>query len=284
MDVGVVGAGRVGTALAVLLRRAGYAVVALSGRRRSRERAARFLPDAPFVTPDEAASRSEVLILAVPDDAIEPLCRDLRPSFRRGTVVHLSGSLGLAPLAPAEEAGAAALSLHPLQTFPTVEAALERLPGSAAAVTARTEQTVELGERLARDAGCQPFRIPEERKPVYHAAAVFASNYVTVVTAVAERLFRAAGVEEPLPAFAPLARAALENAFALSPEAALTGPAVRGDAGTLRRNLEALKAEAPDLIPVYVELARAALELGADAGRLDAAARRAAEEVLDGWR
>lgn len=259
-------------------------MVALSGRGRSRERAARFLPDAPFVTPDEAASRSEVLILSVPDDVLEPLCRDLRPSFRRGTVVHLSGSLGLAPLAPAEEAGAAALSLHPLQTFPTVEAALERLPGSAAAVTARTDQTVELGERLARDAGCRPFRIPEERKPAYHAAAVFASNYLTVVTAVAERLFRAAGVEEPLPAFAPLARAALENALDLSPEAALTGPAVRGDAGTLRRNLEALKAEAPDLIPVYVELARAALELGAGAGRLDAAARRAAEEVLDGWR
>ena len=283
MDVGVVGAGRVGTALAVLLQRAGHAVVAVSGRGRSRERAARFLPDAPFVTPDEAASRSEVLILAVPDDVVEPLCKALRPSLGRGVVVHLSGSLGLDPLAAAEEAGARALSIHPLQTFPTVEAALERLPGSAAAVTARTEDGFELGERLARDAGCRPFRLAEERKPLYHAAAVFASNYVTVLVALAERLFKAAGIGDPLPAFAPLSRAALDNALEMGPERGLTGPATRGDAGTLRRNLEALRDEAPDLVPAYVELARAALELGARTGRLEPEGRAAAEEVLDAW-
>jgi predicted short-subunit dehydrogenase-like oxidoreductase (DUF2520 family) len=286
MDVGVVGAGRVGTALAVLLAGAGHRVVAASGRESSRERAARFLPEVPFLPPAEAASRAEVVILAVPDDAIEPVCRDLagEGTLGEGAVLHLSGSVSLEAVDAAAAAGAVTLSLHPLQTFPTVEAALERLPGSAAAVTARAEEGYALGERLAGDAGCRPFRLADERKPLYHAAAVFCSNYITVAAGLSERLFALAGIEDPVPLFAPLSRAALDNALELGPAEALTGPAVRGDAGTVRRNLQALKANAPEVVPAYVELARAALDLGERSGRLAADGRAAVEEVLAEWR
>jgi predicted short-subunit dehydrogenase-like oxidoreductase (DUF2520 family) len=286
MDVGVVGAGRVGTALAVLLARAGHRVVAASGRESSRERAARFLPQVPFLAPAEAASRAEVVILAVPDDAIEPTCRDLAGQgvLGRGAILHLSGSVSLAALEAATAVGGLGLSLHPLQTFPTVEAALERLPGSPAAVTARDQEGYTLGEELAGDAGCRPFRLADDRKPLYHAAAVFCSNYLTVVSAVGDRLFGLAGIEDPVPLFAPLARAALENALELGPAEALTGPAVRGDAGTVRRNIEALRAHAPEVVPAYVELARAALDLAERSGRLDAEGRGAVEEVLAAWR
>jgi predicted short-subunit dehydrogenase-like oxidoreductase (DUF2520 family) len=286
MDVGVVGAGRVGTALAVLLAKAGHPIVGASGGPASRERVDRFLPGVPFVEPVDVVRAAEAAVLAVPDDEIATVCAGLADAgaFREGQAVqHLSGSVSLEALDPAAAAGATTISLHPLQTVPTVEAALARLPGSSMAVTARSEEGFEIGELLARDAGSRPFRLPDDRKALYHAAAVFCSNYVTVLAALAEGLFTRAGVEDPVAAFAPLSRAALENALELDPAGALTGPAARGDAGTIRRNLEALSAEAPDAIPPYVALARAALVLADRAGRVSPDRRAAVEEVLARW-
>ncbi|HEX2032424.1 MAG TPA: DUF2520 domain-containing protein [Actinomycetota bacterium] len=285
MDVGVVGAGRVGTALAVLLRRAGHAVVAASGRGRTRERVERFLPGVPLVPPTEAARAAEVVLLAVPDDAIAEACAEVAAAVAPGrAVAHLSGSVGLDALALAGAAGAATLSIHPLQTFPGVEEALERLPGSAVAVTADTDEGRALGERLARDAGGRPFPVEDRWKPLYHAAAVFASNYLVVVLGIAEEAFAAAGLEDPRGAFGPLARASVDNALALGAEAALTGPAARGDRGTIRRNLEALSEHVPGAVPAYVVLARGAAGLARDAGRLDEEGRRRIEEELARWR
>jgi predicted short-subunit dehydrogenase-like oxidoreductase (DUF2520 family) len=198
-------------------------------------------------------------------------------------VMHLSGSLGLDVLDPAGNAGAHLLSLHPLQSFPTVARGLERFPGSGAAITARTEDASRFGEALARDAGGVPFRMAEEMKPLYHAAAVFCANYLVTVEAVAEELFAKAGLEDPVPRFAPLARAVLENALAQGPELALTGPAVRGDAGTIARNLEALKVQAPQALPAYAALARLAAGIAERTGKLAGEQRRRVEEVIDPW-
>ena len=284
MDLGVVGAGRVGTALAVLLRRAGHAVVGASGRERTRERVERFLPGVPLVTSSEAARRAEVILLAVPDDAIAEACADvagvLGPDH---SVVHLSGALGLDGLAAAAATGAATLSMHPLQTFPGVAEAVERLPGSAVAVTAETEGARALGERLARDAGGRPFRLGDRWKPLYHAAAVFASNYLTAILGLAEEAFAGAGLEDPRSAFGPLARASVENALALGAGPALTGPAARGDVGTIRRNLEALAEHLPEAVAPYVVLARAAAGAAHQAGRLDEAGRGRIEAELASW-
>ena len=276
------GAGRAGTSLALLLQRAGYPVVAAAGREHSRSLAERYLPGARFVPPSEAAHAADVVILGVPDDAIEEVCEALAESVGPGrAVLHLSGSTSLSALGPARRAGALVLSLHPLQTVPDVETGVARLPGSAMAVTAHDEEGFVLGERLAEDAGGRPFRLPDERKPLYHAAAVFCANYLVVVEGLAERLFLAAGVEDPRSRFAPLARASLEGVLLDGPTRALTGPASRGDAGTVRRNLEALEAAAPDAVAAYVVLARAALDLADD--RLDRAARARVEEVLAAW-
>jgi predicted short-subunit dehydrogenase-like oxidoreductase (DUF2520 family) len=282
----VVGAGRVGTGLAVLLSRAGHRVVSASGRDGSRARVERYLPGVPFLENTEAARQAGMFILGVPDDRIEPVCTAFAEAgaFSPGhAVVHLSGATSLTALDPARRAGATVLSLHPLQTVPDVEAAIERLPGSAMAVTAHDEEGYALGERLATDAGGRPFRLPDDRKPLYHAAAVFSSNYLVAVEGLAERLFRAAGLEDPVELFAPLARATLDHVLEEGPAAALTGPAVRGDAGTVRRNLEALASHAPDAVPVYVALARAALDLAQSAGKIDADARARVEEIL-AWR
>jgi predicted short-subunit dehydrogenase-like oxidoreductase (DUF2520 family) len=286
MDLSVVGAGRVGTALAVLLRGAGHRVVAVAGRDGTRARAARHLPDVPVTEPVAAARAAEATILGVPDDRIAPTCAELASldAFSEGgAVIHLSGSVPLLALGPARAAGSTVLSLHPLQTVPGVDEAVARLPGSGMAVTAWTERGYALGERLARDAGGVPFRLEDRWKPLYHAAAVFSSNYLTVLAGITGRLFRVAGIEDPVPLFLPMVRTALENVARLGPGEALTGPAVRGDVGTVRRNLEALGEHAPVAVPAYVALARLALEVADRAGRIGAPERRAVEEELAGW-
>ncbi len=278
------GAGRVGTALGVLWTRAGHRVVALSGREATAERAVRHLPEASFLSPADAAARADVVVLGVPDELVRPICEEIASSLRgEGAVVHLSGSLGLGELASAGRWGAEAVSVHPLQTCPSVERAVERLPGAAFAVTAASEDGYALGERLAEAAGGRPFPLKGSAKPLYHAAAVFASNYLTTVEAIAESLLGAAGVAEPLEALLPLARATLDNLAEVGPARALTGPAVRGDAGTVERNLDGLKQGGPEAIASYVALARAALELAETSGRLDPSRRRQVEEVLDRW-
>jgi predicted short-subunit dehydrogenase-like oxidoreductase (DUF2520 family) len=279
----VIAAGRAATALAVLLERAGHRVVAASGREGSAHRAHRYLPRARFLPLDRAAEASagvEVVLLGAPDDAVGELCGELASAggFSPGQhVVHLAGSLGLDVLDPAARARAEPLSVHPLQSFPTVERGVETFPGSWAAVTARTERGATLGEGLVRDAGGIPFRLAEADRPLYHAAAVFCANYLVTVVSEAERLLRGAGLADPLPRLAPLARAALEWALAQGPEA-------RGDAGTVRRNLEALASRAPEGVAPYVALGRLAAGLAAEAGRLSEQDRERVEEALSRWR
>jgi predicted short-subunit dehydrogenase-like oxidoreductase (DUF2520 family) len=288
--VAVIGAGRVGTAVALLLQRAGYRIVAATGGERSRERVRRYLPSTPFLAPSDAADptrHAAVVLLSVPDDVIEQVCRDLasKGAFGPGqTVVHLSGALGLDALRAAEERGALTLSLHPLQAFPEVDEGVSRLPGSAIAVTAMTDEGALAGEELARALGAAPFRLEDEAKPLYHAAAVFCSNYLVAVEAVAERLFRLAGLEHPVEWFAPLARSALDVTLHKGPRAALTGPAARGDARTVERHVRALAARSPEDVEPYVALARVAARLASSGGSLSEEGRLRLEEVLERWR
>jgi predicted short-subunit dehydrogenase-like oxidoreductase (DUF2520 family) len=287
VDIAVVGAGRVGTALAVLWQRADHRIVAVAGGVATPERAARFLPGVPVLSDEAAASTADVVVIATPDAAIEPVCRGLAAAGALDAataVVHASGATGLDALDAAAGLGVATLSVHPLQTCPTVEAAVERIPAAAFAVTALDDAGYDLGERLARDAGGRPFRIEDELKPLYHAAAVFASNYLVTVTAIAEELERSAGLNDPLGALGPLQAATLANVGRVGPAAALTGPAVRGDAGTVHRNLEALAKHAPEAVRPYVALADLALELAERSGRLPAEGRDAVQEELARWR
>jgi predicted short-subunit dehydrogenase-like oxidoreductase (DUF2520 family) len=273
----------------VLLEHAGHRIVAAAGRSGSRERVEGYLPEVPFVPLAEApavALNAETVVVGVSDDAIGQVCGDLARggAFRTGQfVLHLSGSVGLDAIGPALAAGAETLSLHPLQSFPTVARGLDRFPGSGVAVTADTEAALVFGESLARDAGGVPFTIADELKPLYHAAAVFCANYLVTVEAMAEELFVKAGLSEPIPLFAPLARAVLENALTHGPRLALTGPAVRGDAGTIGRNLEALESQAPQALPAYIVLARLAAGIAEEMGSLSEEQRKRVEEALDRW-
>ena len=286
MKVAVIGAGRVGTAVAVLLGKAGHHVVGVSGRGDTRDRVSAHLPGVPLLEPATAAAAAELVVIGTPDDAIEPTVAALGAAAALAPgawVAHLSGSLGLDVLRAARDAGARRLALHPLQTFPDVGSALDGLPGCWIAVTADDEESARLGERLVADLHGVAFPLRDGARPLYHAAAVFASNGLVTVSAIAESLFAAAGVPDPRAAMAPLQRASLDHVESLGPARALTGPAVRGDAGTIRRNVEALQKEASDLVTAYVALARAALNLAERSGRVPPGGRAAVEDVLAEW-
>ncbi len=286
MKVSVVGAGRVGTAMAVLLGRAGHVVVAVSGRGPTRDRAARYLSDAALLEPAEAARAGELVLLGVPDDLIGSTARDLTVANAVGEgqfVAHLSGALGLAVLEPVRTAGARRLVIHPLQTCPDVARALDRIPGCTIAVSADDEEGYFLAERVAADLRGEPFRLSDELRPLYHAAAVFASNYLVATSGIAARLFGAAGLSDPGAAMAPLQRATVDNVRDLGPAKALTGPAARGDAGTVERHLESLAAHAPETVAAYVAMGRMALDLATESGSLEPQRRAAVEAVFDRW-
>ena len=285
MDIAIVGSGRVGTALGILWQASEHRVVAASGSERTQRRLRAYLPQTEFLPTARAAARGEVVVIGVPDDAIRSGCEEIAPAVGSGqTVLHLSGSVSLAALATARDAGAATLSIHPLQTFPSVEAGVERMPGAPVAVTATDPRTAETGNRLAEDAGGRPFTLEDDLKPLYHAAAVFTSNFMVTALAAARELFEEAGVPDPVEVMTPLANATLHNALTSDPISVLTGPAVRGDVGTVQRNLHALHDRRPELVLPYVVLSETALSLVARSDREPSRKEEAVREVLAQWR
>jgi len=285
MDISIVGAGRAGTAVAVLWQRAGHRIVAVSGGAATAERATRHLPGVPVLGAPDAARAAELVVIGVPDDLIAATVQELADAgaVASGWVAHLSGATPLSALDAARSAGARRLGIHPLQTFPDVDAAVERIPGCVVAIGADDDEGAALAERLARDLGGRPFRLPEERRAIYHAAAVFASNYLVAATGVAEVLLEVAGVPDPIGALTPLQQATLANIARSGPAEALTGPAVRGDAGTIELNLQALANSSPWAVDAYVEMARVALDLAMRGGRLSPNHRAEVDEVLARW-
>ena len=266
LAVGVIGAGRAGTGLGLAWARAGLRV-RLHGRR------AKSVPDpltltvGPTGAPPPWIGDVAVIVLAVPDDAIPALATALAASRRvcaDHTVLHLSGSRGSDALGALAPSGAALGSLHPLQTLVEPERTPDHLRGAWAAVEGMP-RAVEIAERLARDVGLRPFRLRPEAKSLYHAGAVFASNYFVVVEAVAERLLRKAGLAEgeAWAALLPLVAGTLDNLSGQGPLAALTGPVARGDVDTVARHLAVLEGTEAEL---YRGLGEAALELARHRG------------------
>ena len=193
----------------------------------------------------------------------------------RWAVIHTSGATPVSVLDPCAQAGALTLSLHPLQTFSEPVRGASLLRGAAMAVTAgpdptKTAEALAVGERLALTVGGRPFRLKEEHRALYHAAATMASNYLVGLEHSAERLFELAGMSEgtALTAFLPLVRGAVDNIAAQGTVDALTGPLSRGDRETVAAHLSALAASAPEMLDLYRVLGAATLEIVRERGQL----------------
>jgi len=222
----IVGAGRLGTALAAALREAGIATDGPLGR-------------------GDGCEGADVVLLCVPDGEIAAAAVAVTPGRLVG---HCSGATTLAPLAPHE-----GFSLHPLMSVPAEGPA--RLAGASAAVAGTTPRAHALATALAYRLGLTPVAVPDADRVAYHAAASIASNFLVTLEAAAERLAAEAGVERA--ALVPLVRATVENWAALGPERALTGPLVRGDEETVERQRAAVAERAPELLELFDALAQA---------------------------
>ncbi|MER0244469.1 DUF2520 domain-containing protein [Streptomyces sp. HSW2009] len=280
LTVGVVGAGRVGPALAAALQLAGHRPVAASGvSDASRRRAAALLPGVPLVTPAEVLARAELVLLTVPDDALPDLVTGLveTGAVRPGQLlVHTSGRHGTAVLAPALRAGALPLALHPAMTFTGTPVDVDRLAGCAFGITAPEELRLA-AEALVIEMGGEPEWIAEEARPLYHAALAIGANHLVTLVAQARELLQEAGVAAPGRMLGPLLGAALDNALR-SGDAALTGPVARGDAGTVAAHVAELRRRAPQAVPSYLAMARTTADRALAHGLLKP---EFAEDLLD---
>ena len=275
LAVGVVSAGRVGAVLGAALARAGHTVVAASGvSKESVRRAEDLLPDVPLLPPDEVVARADLVLLALPDDALAGTVRGLAAAgaLRPGQiVVHTCGAHGVDVLAPAAGHGALPLALHPVMTFTGRAEDLERIATCCFGVTAADgdEAAWSVGEALVVEMGAEPVRVPEAARPLYHTALAHGANHLITLVADAADLLGRAGVGDPERMLGPLLSAALDNALRHG-DRALTGPVARGDAGTVRAHLRVLAEHAPELLPAYRVLAARTASRAERAGLLRA--------------
>ena len=270
-NVGIIGAGRVGAVLGAALARAGHRIIAASGvSATSKARIEQLLPGARLMPADEVAAAADLVLLAVPDDALDALVAGLveTGAIRPGQIIaHTSGAHGLAVLEPIIKVGAHPLALHPAMTFTGTPADLDRLAHGVSFGVTAPDYLKNLAERLVKSLGGTVEWIAEEHRPLYHAALAHGANHlVTLVNEAMDRL-RDAGVRRPERVLAPLLEAALDNTLRLG-DAALTGPVSRGDAGTVAKHLKALGSTAPGSLPPYLALARRTADRAIATGRL----------------
>ena len=281
LSVGVVGAGRVGTALGAALAIAGHRVVAASGvsdaaHERVRERLGE---EVPMAEPAEVLARADLALLTVPDDVLPGLVNGLvavGAPLAGKLLVHTSGRYGVSVLAPAAREGALPLALHPVMTFTGRPEDVDRLPSVSFGVTA-PDPLRTVAEALVVEMGGEPVFIAEEQRALYHAALASGANHLVTLVTEAAGLLRLAGVEAPERMLGPLLGAALDNGLRLG-AAGLTGPVARGDAGTVAEHLAELRRAAPDALPAYVAMARLTADRAMNAGLLKP---EDAERLLD---
>jgi predicted short-subunit dehydrogenase-like oxidoreductase (DUF2520 family) len=275
LAVGVVSAGRVGAVLGAALARAGHTVVAASAvSKESVNRAEELLPDVPLLPPDRVVANADLVVLALPDDALAGMVRGLvaTGSIRPGQiVVHTSGAYGVDVLEPATEAGALPLALHPVMTFTGRAEDLERIAACCFGVTATDGDEVawSVGEALVVEMGAEPVRVPPAARPLYHTALAHGANHLITLVGESAELLRGAGVSDPARLLGPLLSAALDNALRHG-DRALTGPVARGDAGTVRKHRDVLAKHAPEMLPSYRALAARTARRARDVGLLKA--------------
>ena len=272
LGVGIISAGRVGAVLGSALRAVDHQVIGVHAvSEASRERAEALLPGVPVLDVEEIVERAELVMLAVPDDALATLVKGLADLGRwqpGQLVVHTSGRYGIGILEPARRLGAIPLALHPAMTFGGFSTDVARLTGCPMAVTA-PDAVLPIAQALAVELGGEPFVLAEDARPAYHAALAHGANHLVTLVDQAVRILTAAGVEGGAATLGPLLGAA------------------RGDAGTVRSHIEALEAlrddegrGLEDVVDTYRALALATTRRVEDTRRITGAQAEDLREAL----
>jgi len=282
--VGIVGAGAVGLALGVALHRAGWPVRSVASRDPARrERFREHVPSVrAFAEAEAIVDDVELIILAVPDDVVPSLAASLR-LYAGQALVHTSGLLGAEVLQPAMAAGTQAGAFHPLVAFADLDRALAALHGATIAIEGDEDLAAHLAD-MAEAIGGVPVRLAAGSKAAYHAAAVLAAGGVVALLDTIREVAAVVGLDEAgaLSIYLPLLEQTVANALGLGIAAALTGPATRGDAGTVTAHLAALADGAPGAIPVYRALLERSVRIAIERGALSPEASERLRTALAG--
>jgi predicted short-subunit dehydrogenase-like oxidoreductase (DUF2520 family) len=281
LDVALIGAGRVGTAVAALLRRRGHRIVAVTSRSDSSARRAAELLDAPVLDPD-SWPRCDLVMIGTVEDAIESTAEWIAPSAAGAVVVHFAGATGTAPLTPAAAVGARVAAIHPVQSIPSIDAGIRRILGCAWGVTCDDSIFEWTSSFISAELDGRPVRVEEDARSIWHAAAVTTSNGIAALLASGEAMLEAAGISDPDQVLGALALGTVLNALEQGGgAAALTGPVVRGESATIARHLAALEARAPELAQRYRLAAQLMFVAASSSGRLDLDARLTMSALLE---
>ena len=280
--IGFIGAGTVGTALAITLHERGYAVIAVASRSKSSaDRLAARVPGCQsYQNKQSVADAAELVFITTPDDAIGQVASELK--WHSGqSVVHCSGAHSLDVLEPAKRDGAQVGAFHPLQTFANVAHAIKNIPGSTFALEAEGE-LLETLKGMAQDLDGTWVKLSAGDKVLYHAAAVVACNYLVTLMKMATDLWQTFGVSTPeaTRALLPLLRGTLNNLENVGLPNCLTGPIARGDLGTIKKHLEALEKSAPALLPAYRELGLQTIPVALGKGKIDSTRAEEMRQLL----
>jgi predicted short-subunit dehydrogenase-like oxidoreductase (DUF2520 family) len=272
--VAIVGCGTVGTAIGRLLAKAGYGLSGVAtrhldtGAKAATAVGAEHFSDIPW----EISRKAYVVFITTPDDAIRTTCDAIaeHDGFRKKVVViHCSGALSSEILSSSRTCGALVASLHPLQSFASVDQAEKLLPGSFFTIEG-DEAALPLVRQLVEDLRGLPMEITAEAKALYHASAVATSNYLVTLVHLALELNRKAGIpaDTSFKALLPLIRGTLDNIGAKGIPEALTGPIARGDLDTVAGHLKAIESKAPELLKIYRTLGLYTIDLAEKKGTL----------------
>ena len=278
-----IGAGTLGTALARACAVAGYHVLSIHSHSfEDANRLANALPGAEAVSSPTDTTRADIIFLTVPDDAIAAVCESIAwPAAC--SVVHCSGALSLDVLNSAAQSGVATGSFHPLQTFAANGEHAARLSDISYALEASGKELHDTLQELVETLGGRPQWIASADKPLYHASAAMASNYLVALLGDASQLWESFGFtrESGLQSLLPLVRGTIDNLQGIGFPDALTGPIARGDIATVRIHIEALIASQPDIIASYAAMGKRTVTLALEKGTLSEEAAQAMRELLD---
>jgi predicted short-subunit dehydrogenase-like oxidoreductase (DUF2520 family) len=269
--IGFIGAGTTGTALAVRLAQHGYRIIAVSSRSltAAEKLAGRVSGCQVYNGAQKVADIAQLVFITTPDDTISKVAAEVQ--WHNGqSVVHCSGAHSIDILESAKQRGANIGCFHPLQTFASVDQAIENIPGSTFAIEAEEPLASTLKE-IANTLEGDWVTLKAGDKVLYHAAAVFACNYLVTLVKLATDLWQTFGVSpaQATKALMPLLRGTLSNIENVGLPNCLTGPIARGDLGTISRHLESLERQAPPLLNIYKELGRQTIPISLAKGKID---------------
>ncbi|HNY50539.1 MAG TPA: DUF2520 domain-containing protein [Smithella sp.] len=282
----IIGTGMVGTAIGFLLKKSGYKITSLYDKSPAAlKRAVSYTEANITLVPQDILRDADYILITTPDDAIASACADiaLSPEIKNKFIFHMSGAGGLDLLEPAKKAGAYVASIHPLQSFSSIEQAIRNIPGSYFGITAEKKALLR-AKKIVRNLQGIPIVISPDQKPLYHAAACFASNYLVTLMNIVESISKTIGINEKdaRQAYLPLVYGSLKNIEKSGSILSLTGPIARGDCSTVRKHIQSFQKTLPQYASVYSELGFLAVKIAQQKGTLSAGQTKKINALLKG--